>query len=180
MKVKNLTILAEHFEKLAAEQSRKKIYMGRWVGLNRVHKSKVTFEEKITVWGDRIAILKDGFCGSTACVLGHGTSCKALQERGLNMELNLSPQPDEKGEYKVEGFQPVLLNKKGEKIANEFQAVQQFFGVSTDEAEHLFGGDYRSRRFYTGNPEAEPTLTQVAASIRKFIKTRTLEAGAVI
>lgn len=173
MNRKRIAILADHFEALHAQakadkKSAKKLNMSKWIV------SGSTFaKEGVTIVkenGETKALLKEGYCNSVACVIGHATSNKSLRRQGLRMMVIYDPQAVEDGIITPHNFMPVLV-KGGEIIAQDFNAVTEFFDMSISQA-HLFFG--KTTYAYTGDysdDSKQPTLLQVAKRLRKLADT---------
>lgn len=91
-------------------------------------------------------------CGFAACACGHAGLDKWFRQRGFKVELSV-----------IDGNYYQELTYKGE---IGFEAAQAFFGLSEQEAEHLF---------MDRNAKTQNTRSAVAARIREFVKNKKAE-----
>lgn len=142
--------LASRMEKVKAEH----FDIGTWYDPRKV----MGFDdlaEKAEFSEDKI-LLREGFCGSVACVLGHAALIPEFNNQGLGIKV-------EKGS---EGMYPTIVYD-GRQNTN---AGAEFFGLSYMQASLLFGVGGRWREFYTGAWK-EITPQHVAAALRRFVET---------
>jgi hypothetical protein len=128
-----------------------------------------------TVKEPRKVLLDEGFCGSVACVLGHAALIPEFNKAGLYVDVTKITRQIE--EAKKEEFYTFYSGDgevvyrdpkvKGAKIKQHFDAGQEFFGLTEEQADMIFGGE-RSPYFYgTSNP----TPKNVAKKLRKFVES---------
>lgn len=141
-------------------------------------------------------IVKEGFCGSTACVLGHAALIKEFNQEGLYIKINDEPCYRLK-DITGKGYHQYLLQYEYEKAVKERQeqyemisygsivyitddniyydteAGSKFFDLTYEEARYLFyaGGVSISRLFYGAEENQEITPDMVATALRKFVET---------
>lgn len=70
---------------------------------------------------------KHSYCGTAACAVGCAASSKWFRNRGLSLRKH----------EKVGIFQTIF--EDGEEIHADWSAVEEFFGLSDEQANYLFG-----------------------------------------
>lgn len=127
---------------------------------------------------DRVVLLDEGFCGSTACVLGHAAMIPEFTRKGLYVEVTDIQKIKDKrladgyNFYGGEG-DDVFKDPKNprKKIKNGFDAGMKFFGLCESHAVMMFGGEL-TRAFY-GSDDNTKNITpkRVAKYLRKYVET---------
>ncbi len=190
MNVERLEILAKHFDQIAADKKRRRtLNMGRWANIRDGNGEPLRADPAVCFKGDPIrseeydddqtqhtVVLKEGYCGTVACVAGHATSNKELREQGLHMLMIYDSRDiDINGAYSPEDFGVAILNEDGEVIDEGTSALAAFFGIDFREAHIMFGAGRDAIHFYTGDGDSyeQPTPEQVAKRIRQYIAGRT-------
>ena len=112
-------------------------------------------------------VLDEGFCGSTACVLGHAALIKEFNEQGLYVAVGVSGSQRGKGD--------VVYEKNGV-IVDGWNAGAEFFELHPDHANALFYGMNRqaARSLYKeGSDDSCGKITpqEAAAGLRKYVET---------
>jgi hypothetical protein len=109
--------------------------------------------------------VKEGACGTTACVFGHAVA--ALPEAKLMFYANSGEDvyPGENGTFEVHDV-GVMVIKDGEVFRN-FDAAVEALGIPRPHAELLFGADRYTFQFY--GEDATPQM--VAARLRQYAQT---------
>lgn len=128
----------------------------------------VTFEHK----GDRKVLLREGFCGSTACVLGQAALIKEFNNDGLYIDLNGDGRQARTGHATVVYFD-------GENNHFGQFAGQKFFDIPLRDASLLFftKEENITTAFYLNNIEKteydhhEIEPKHVAAALRRYVET---------
>ena len=112
--------------------------------------------------------LREGFCGTTACVLGHaafvpGTTLSAFI-RGWDLDEGGKPGDDVDADV---GF----IDANGQVITGMAAGVHEF-GIPRDHCEVMFSdsGEENTRAFY-GAEDDWVSPQQVAAAIRNYVAT---------
>lgn len=114
-----------------------------------------------------IVTVKEGACGTAACVLGNAVA--AVPEAKLRFYTDNSEIDREKdGTFSVEAVGIITFTKDGRELQN-FEAGAEAFGISFDHASILFGiqGDFRTSVFYG----KDFTPANVAACLRKYVES---------
>lgn len=133
--------------------------------------------------GERKVLLREGFCGSTACVLGQAGLIKEFNKEGLYIDVTGDGKNTREGAATVTYFDP----ESGTTYFGD-DAGMAFFDLTGRDARLLFytGDEDRTTRFYYGddpeNPvheEGDPITPQmVAKALRKFVETDGASADA--
>lgn len=126
--------------------------------------------------------LKEGFCGTAACVLGHAPAVPELKDQGLYIRLVESMYSGAAGIRNEETgriFRPTsaricAIDKDGSEQEG-FNAGSTFFDITQDDAEIIFGATtFATLDFYSGDPltpddQLEPWM--VATALREYVAT---------
>ena len=117
----------------------------------------------------------EGFCNTSACVLGHAALNEDFVKDGLFVRALVFTPTD------VEEARPAdlpdasfdVVYKKGKLEYVGAMAGAKFFGIPEKHATHLFGyGTYaQNMLFNDGKSSDEPTPKGVAKGLRKYVET---------
>lgn len=92
-------------------------------------------------------------CGTVSCAAGHACSIPSFRKAGLVMEYDYTMYA---------GLKVFMVKYKSDE---SFDALAQFFGISSEDAEFLFNPQQYNQYFY-----ANITTKQVANRIRKYVE----------
>lgn len=161
MNSERLLTLAQHLETVPEE----KFDLATWVGYNPppgderhgtehteyVPNSALDLFAELDEDG-RITGYKRGTCNTSACAIGHAGAIKAFRDAGFYL------QGESYYHYHEWSFVPVY--ETDDLIYQNWDAVAEFFGISSDTAHHLFMAEH-----YKG----KATPRDVAARIRELV-----------
>jgi hypothetical protein len=146
------------------------IDLDKSIDKNNVAEVKMTKEEKkYADEGDKFFVVKEGFCKTTACALGHAAFNEDFNAQGLRVKFSAFEHCGkiEPGDAWVE-YQP----KKNGKVYVDFEAGQRFFGLSQLHASVLFGpGGSIQRQLADVVDSDKITPKKYAKVIRKYVET---------
>ena len=106
--------------------------------------------------------LKEGFCGTTACAVGHACMMPEFQKKGMRVRI-----VDSSGWGSSEGnYLAATFKDKDGNIFEGFEAAQKFFKISEDRAEKLFSPDGYN---HGGWGPSNVSKSQVVKAIRDYV-----------
>lgn len=117
--------------------------------------------------GQRKVLLREGFCGSTACVLGQAALIREFNEQGLYIDLTGDGINTQGGAAGI-----VYIDENGNEFFGQI-AGEKFFDLTGVEASILFyayGSDITAK-FYGAEHSGRITPQQVATALRRFVET---------
>lgn len=140
MRIDRLKELVKLLRKVDKEVAagEKSFDMGHWIHVSPA--ADASTETEVVVKGGKICAvpkIADGFCGTSACVLGYAALHEPFNKLGLSVRLE-APERLLRGEST--GGTVIYKTSKAEET--ETYAGQKFFGLSGDQAADLFGGAF--------------------------------------
>lgn len=169
MKKKLLLDLADLMETVAEDRYDQDSWM------DGVTADVITYSRAVDPEYSRIK-LKEGFCNTGACVLGHATTVPSIQKAGLFIAVDSDKLRQEKEDLK-NGVTPWEIRAVVGKITrgsfvSGFRAACEVFDIPYNHAELMFDNmNDAVRLFYTGDINREPTPKLVADAIRAYVET---------
>lgn len=126
-------------------------------------------------WGrlGGFAVAPEGFCGSSACILGHAPSVPAIREAGLII-IAFGSTPTLGGMH-ARAFAVVSIDVDTGDLRTSIEAAARTFDIPQDHAAVIFGepANPRTTALFTGEPGAdfEVTPVEAAAVLRRYVET---------
>lgn len=169
MKKKLLLDLAAYMETIPEDRYDQNTWM------DGVTADVVTYSRAVDPNFSRVK-LKEGFCNTSACVLGHATSVPSIQKAGLFIALVSDELAAERKDIEAGVELGSIFATIGKITSNGFvsgtSAASEVFNIPIDHAELMFTSMVPAvRLFYTGEYTGEPTPALVAATLRKYVET---------
>lgn len=115
--------------------------MGNFMTINVQEAPKVehTFDPKTCKI--KAKPLEEGFCRTSACVLGWAALDKKFNEQGLNVDIDYS-QID--GASEGDQITGTVVYRGGSKRFDDFEAGAKFFGMTEEQAGRVFNGPWKT------------------------------------
>jgi hypothetical protein len=169
MNKERLLLLADHMEKVRPENYDQNVVIEGDID---------TFEDadeeyKSGYYEYRPLKLKEGFCGTTACVMGHAPFVPEFADLGMRIYASRSKTYAD-AQFDVGGI--VLLRASAPRPLYDFDAAREFFDLTYEQSNVLFSSadEGETRAFYTGSFDGdftEVTPQIVAQKLREFVAT---------
>ena len=110
--------------------------------------------------------VEEGFCGTSACVLGHAALDPVFREQGLYVEL--ATFVGHNGSIRVDDT-AIKYD-----VFEDAEAGAAFFGLSETEAEVMFGMHDNTARYYGREADHEIQAEDVAIRLKRAVAERDL------
>jgi len=181
MNKERILALADHLDKVR----KSKFSLSSWYtipdeddtkALRKIEKNLIPAPAKESDYRVKNFFLKEGFCNTTACVLGHAATMKEFNEAGLGVNFNV--WADEEDEVSLSDLADASVDVvyiKGKRTYYSNEAGAAFFGIPKKHADILFAaGSGTQTRFYFGGEEGyagDITPKQVAKALREYVAT---------
>ena len=126
-------------------------------------------------FGKREVLIREGFCGSVACVLGHAALIDDFNDKGLYVDVTeaIDDVKYYKGGKSIELTADVVY-KDRDGIHYGAEAGIRFFGLPKVHAYIMFfyNAPLECCQFYGVDMEDQITPKKVAKALRKYIETK--------
>lgn len=141
MNVPRLKVLAKYLRSLKVTKENS-FNMGSWFS-RRFKPAQEVVKQKLVSNANKCEIKKvkeveEGFCHTSACILGHAAQIQEFKRAGLKIKYNNSytVEFETDGATELVEGQVMFRNQYGE------EAGAAFFGLERDDADNLFHGSF--------------------------------------
>lgn len=136
-RLKELVKLLKDLDKKVKKSDKVAFEMAHWLRVSPVANDE---EPEIKIKDGKVCVgVKEGFCNTSACVLGHAALHAPFQRLGLNVTLDF---PEVLSEGQATGGSVVY--KSHGRSYEGMDAGKVFFGLTEDQASDLFGGPFET------------------------------------
>lgn len=159
MNKERLLALADYMETVKKSQ----YSQNTWI--DGLKPGKFEEEKVVGLYERRQIVPKEGFCGTSACVLGHAAFAPGLKDAGLFLSAMKGSN------HELFAFEVNVRDAAGT-ILDGFETGAHVFDIPVEHAAVMFGSlEPDVRRFYTGSGRKTPTTKDVAAALRLYVET---------